>query len=309
MQVPYFRPPQISFSEIEQRLRGIVDSRVYTKGHHLNMLEDALQEYTNVDHVITCASGTAALWIAMRAMRRNGYADKYISMPVFNWGSDPIAAEAAGYKTVYVDIDPDTWLPVPRHGYVDAHLALDTFGSVDMGEYPEDRTVYDATHSLGAKGAWGRGVACVGSMAATKPVTAGEGGFITTNDPVFAQKCSEIRDLCARLPEMSCVVALEYLQHLDENIKAKREIAAYYHKHIPYRFQKIEHDSTHSKICFLCDNSEEVIARAATAGIELRKYYKPLNQLLPNANAVYDRIVALPAWVGVDAARVVAAIR
>jgi dTDP-4-amino-4,6-dideoxygalactose transaminase len=228
-------------------------------------------------------------------------------MPTFNWGSDAIAVDAAGCTITWTDIDPDTWLsdrPVSQHSGV---LALDTFGSVDTNDYHEN-TVYDATHSLGAKGVGSRGVAECFSLAATKPVTGGgEGGFITTNDLYIAQKCTELRDLCSRIPEMSCVVALEYLSHLDEMLAAKKKIAKYYRKHLPYQFQEIPHDSTYSKICFLCDNSTELIARAAKNGVECRKYYKPLHDM-PHSTDVYNRIVCLPSWCGVDVKRVVAAI-
>jgi len=305
--IPYFRPPPIAFSAIEPRIRGIVDSRIYTKGRYLEMLEDELQAYLNVDHVIACSSGTSALWIAMRVMQQM-YRTKRILIPAFNWQSDRIAAESAGYRIEYTDIDPDTWLTDITHnrGY-DSCLALDTFGSVDTNDYNAN-TIYDATHSMGAKGVGSRGVAECFSLAATKPVTSGEGGVITTDDRDFAQRCTELRDMCARLPEISCVLALEYLHRLDEMLAEKRRIAVYYRKHLPYKFQEIPRDSTHSKICFLCDNSEEVIARAAAAGVECRKYYKPLWDL-PYSMSVYSRIVCLPAWAGVDAEGVIRALR
>lgn len=306
MQIPYFKPPQIAFSEIEPHLSKIVDSRIYTKGEHMCALERELSDYIGVDYVIATGSGTAALWIALRTLRK--YDSAHVAMPAFNWGSDKIAAEAAGYGTVTVDIDPDTWLSDDSHGFVDAHLALDTFGSVDTNDYPEGRTVYDATHSLGAKGVGSRGVAECFSMAATKMVPAGEGGFITTNDSYVAAKCTELRDLCSRIPEMSCVVARGYLSHLDETLAEKRKIADYYRRHLPYRFQQIPHNSTHSKICFLCDESEELILRAAKNDVECRKYYKPLVDL-PHSKTVYDRIVCLPAWIGVDLKAVVNAIQ
>lgn len=304
MRIPYFRPPPIDFSDIKPKLNGIVKSRVYTKGRYQYALECDLQEYIGVDHVITCASGTAALWIAMRVMRKNN--NDYISIPDFNWQSDKIAAESAGYNIVYTDIDPYTWQGTP--GLSDAYLALDTFGSVNVCDYPEDRTVYDATHSLGAKGVGSRGVAECFSMAATKPVTAsGEGGFITTNDRGFAQRCIDLRDMCSRIPEMSCVIALEYLSKLDKMIYDKHMIAIYYRTHLPYQFQEIHLDSTNSKICFLCNDSEDMIAMAAEAGVECRKYYKPLSDM-PQSRSIYDRIVCLPAWAGVDAEGVVAAL-
>ena len=306
MQIPYFRPPYINYFAIEPKIQEIIDSRVYTKGAYKSLLESRLSYYIGVDHAITCASGTAALHIAMRVMHQV-YPAKRILMPAFNWQSDRIAAESAGYWIEYADIDPDTWLPVMLldRGY-DSCLALDTFGSVDTNEYPEN-TIYDSTHSLGAKGAGSRGVAECFSLAATKPVTGGEGGVITTNDRDFAERCAGLRDLCARLPEMSCVLAIESLSHLDEMLAEKRRIAAYYRKHLPYQFQEIPHDSTHSKICFLCDNSDELIARAAAAGVECRKYYKPLADM-PNSDYVYDRIVCLPAYAGVDAETVVQAV-
>lgn len=308
MQVPYFRPPYVNYSEIETHLREIVDSRVYTKGVFRDRLEEALRERLNVNHAIACASGTAALWIAMRVMRQM-YHCKYITMPAFNWGSDKIAAKAAGYRVEYVDIDPDTWLSEHWVPVASPHLTLDTFGSVDTSDCPGDMVVCDATHSLGAKDVGSRGIAECFSMAATKPVTGGgEGGIITTNDRVFAQRCVELRDLCARIPEMSCVVALEYLLHLDDMLAEKKKISDYYRKHLPYKFQEITHDSTHSKICFLCDNSEKLIARADKNGVECRKYYKPLCDM-SNANYVYDHIVCLPAWIGVDPQAVVNAIQ
>lgn len=308
MQIPYFRPPHIAFSEIEQALRGIVDSRVYTKGEHRETLEDTLQEHLGVDHAVTCASGTAALWIALRALCHT-YRPGYIHMPAFNWQSDQVAVEAAGYKASWIDIDPDTWLSLIQ-GERGTFLALDTFGNVDTNDYPEDRTVYDATHSLGAKGVGSRGIAECFSMAATKPVTGGgEGGIITTNDRVFAQRCAELRDLCARIPEMSCVVALEYLSHLDEMLIEKKKISDYYRRHLPYKFQNIWNASTYSKICFLCDDSAKLITKAASNGAECRKYYKPLVPDCPNSNDVYSRIVCLPAWVGVDPEAVVNAIQ
>jgi len=310
MQIPYFRPPPIDYSKIEPKIGAIVDSRVYTKGMYRDLLEDELQEYLGVDHVIATSSGTSALWIAMRVMRQI-YHTSHISMPVFNWQSDRIAAESAGYWIRYEDIDPYTWLRnAIREIDYDSYLALDTFGSVDNHYYPVN-TIYDATHSLGAKGVGSRGIAECFSMAATKMVPSGEGGFITTNDHHFAQRCAELSDMCSRLPEISCVVALEYLSHLDERMFEKREVAAYYRKHLPYRFQEIPHDSTHSKICFTCDNSEELIKRAASAGVECRKYYKPIVHLPilgRSASSVYDRIVCLPAWSGVDVGIVVDAL-
>ncbi len=310
MQIPYFRPLPIDYKEIEPRIKEVIDSRVYTKGCYRDELEASLADYLQVNNVVVTSSGTSALYIAMRVLRQMNGGER-ISVPAFTWRSVEYAAQAAGYKIVWNDIDEKTWLPRDIDNNIDAVLGHDTFGSLDIGEYPEDATIYDATHSVGIndRWAWDRGMACCGSMAGTKMITAaGEGGFITSNNQYFARRCGEVRDLCARISEIQCVFALEYLDHLDEIVKAKSEIASYYRKNLSmYQFQLYK-KSTHSKVCFLCDNSDELIAKAATSGVELRKYYKPLDLFLPNSNAVYSRIVALPAWAGVNMKQVVEAV-
>lgn len=309
MQIPYFRPLPIDYEKIEPRIKGVVDSRVYTKGCYRDELEDSLADYLRVNYVVATSSGTSALFIAMRILRQM-YGDERISIPAFTWGSVKAAARMAGYKIVWNDIDEKTWLPHDIDNNTGAVLGHDTFGSLDDNEYPEN-CIIDATHSVGIndRWAWDRGTGCCGSMAGTKMITAaGEGGFITSNNQYFARKCGELRDMCARITEIQCVFALEYLSHLDEVVNTKRDIAEYYRKHLPeYQFQLYK-KSTHSKVCFLCDNSEELIARASKAGVELRKYYKPLAHL-PNSDYVYDHIVCLPSWSGVDFERVATAIR
>jgi len=307
--IPYFRPLSIDYERIVPRIKDVINSRVYTKGCYRDELEDSLAEYLLVDNVVVTSSGTSALFIAMRILRQM-YGDERIVIPAFTWGSVEESAIMAGYKIVWTDIDEKTWLPRDIDNNTDAVLGHDTFGSLDDNDYPEN-CVIDATHSVGIddRWAWDRGMACCGSMAGTKMITAaGEGGFIASNTQHFAWKCRELRDLCARITEIQCVFALEYLSHLDGVVEAKREISDCYRKHLPYQFQEIPHDSTHSKICFLCDNSDELIARAAAAGVELRKYYEPLADL-PVSRSVYDRIICLPSWSGVDVEGVVRALQ
>jgi len=308
--IPYFKPPYLEAKKILPQIEEIINTRMYTKGIHRDELETQLSEYLGVDHVITTSSGTMAIFIGLRVLH-NLYRFKHVGMPSFNWSSDRIAAEMSNFDITYIDINRDTWLidenyePYKTRGPydIDLILDLDTFGSrSELCDHTNIPLIMDSTHSLGNKGVGSRGLLECFSLAATKPVTACEGGFITTNDPKIAKKAIEIRDMTSRLPEISCVIALGYLKQLPENIKAKRATAQYYRTHLPFQFQKIEHDSTFSKICFLCEDSEGIIKRAE-AGVECRKYYKPLVEL-ENTDRVYERIVCLPAWVGVDYKRV-----
>ena len=337
-QIPYFRPPELDYTVLEEQAKYIVESRIYTKGPYRDELEAKLREYLGVNYVITCSSGTAALTTAMRVLhniigvdppitittptgfgmriQRNMTGSPCITMPAFNCPSDKLAAEMAGLKPAWQDINPSTWHSKYNHHITQGSvLLLDTFGSVDMHEYNVPHII-DATHSLGVPrskelGIGSRGLAECFSLAASKPVTSGEGGFITTNNPEFARECREIADMCFRLPELSCVLALAYLEHLDDNIAEKHRIAEYYKKHLPYTFQEIPHSTTYSKIAFVTDTpeeSEKIISRAAQYGVECRVYYKPLLSM-KNSDYVYERIVCLPAWVGVDYGKVVDSIK
>lgn len=303
--IPYFRPPPIDKSQVIPKIEEVLSTRIYSKGIYKDKLETALKKYLDADFIISCGSGTAGLFILLSAVKEV-YNFKSIDMLSFTWPSDLIATKAAGFSKInFLDIDKDTWnLPHAKHN-TDFVLVQDTFGNIDNAEY--ENCIVDATHSLGCKNIGGRGFGEVISLAPTKMVSSGEGGIITTNDPKIAKKAIEIRDMCSRLPEISCVIALEYLKNLDERIKAKKKIAEYYRTHLPYQFQKIEHNSTFSKVCFLCESgeSEAIIKKAADAGVECRKYYKPLQKGLKNTDDVYSRIVCLPAWVGVDVERVV----
>jgi len=311
--IPYFKPPEIKYPELESKFKEITTSGIYTKGQHRSELESQLKEYLGVEHVITTSSGTAALITALSVLRYTINCD-VIYIPAFNWPSDIIAAKMAGLKPVCQDINRETWHSNVNQYTQYATLLLDTFGSVDLQDYSFPYIV-DATHSLGAPnskkhGIGSRGYAECFSMAATKPVTAGEGGFITTDDPEFASQCRDIADMCFRLPELSCVLAMAYIEHIDDLIAEKHKIAEYYKKHLPYKFQEITHCTTYSKIAFMTDTpeeSEQIIAHAADAGVECRVYYKPLISM-KNTDFVYERIVCLPSWIGVDVEKVVNAL-
>jgi len=305
--IPYFKPPQISTEKVLPYIEEILTTRIYTKGIHRYELGDSLARYLNIKYAITCSSGTMALYIGLKVLK-DLFDYETVIMPSFNWTSDKISAEMAGYEIKYADITSDTWHLAKNieHDDKTVVLGLDTFGNIDSSNRYD---IIDATHSLGAKNTTNRSLITCFSMAATKTVTSGgEGGFIATNDDEIAQKAIELRDICSRLPEISCVIAQEYLTQLNDNIKAKIWIANYYRTQLPYEFQKIEHDSTCSKVCFLCDNSAEVIKKCAEKGIECRKYYKPLVKGLKNSDEIYSRIVCIPAWVGVNANQVVEAI-
>jgi dTDP-4-amino-4,6-dideoxygalactose transaminase len=159
-------------------------------------------------YAVAVSSGTAALTLALRAVGlRPG--DEVI-VPAYNCIATDMAVLEAGGVPVHADIDPETYCLAPEsaeaaitertRAVIPVHFAgqpadLDAFTA--MAERYGLALIEDAAVAPGA--AWrGRPVGTFGaagcfSFSSGKPLTAGEGGMILTNDPEVAQTCRALR--------------------------------------------------------------------------------------------------------------------
>lgn len=184
-------------------LRQIDDNRWYTNfGPLVRSLEERLGD-TFADaaraDVVTLSSGTAALEMALAALRLPAGAT--VMLPALTFVATATAVIRAGYRPLLVDVDADSWLLTPalareflRANTVDAVLPVATFG------VPQDVVGWDAFVAetgvpvlIDAAGAFGNqaaGAAChvAFSMHATKALAAGEGGFVVTSDADLAAR-------------------------------------------------------------------------------------------------------------------------
>ena len=93
--------------EIDAAIERVLSSGGFVGGPEVAALEDDLAAYLGVPYVITCASGTDALIIALRAMGI-GPGDEVITTP-FTFVATIEAIQHAGARPVLVDIDPQTY--------------------------------------------------------------------------------------------------------------------------------------------------------------------------------------------------------
>lgn len=187
-----------------------------TSGPAVAEFEQALAEVTGARHAVVCNSGTAALYLAMRALPLEP--GDAIVAPAITFVATASAAALAGIDVIFSDVDPETGLARvadfeaaiarSRHPRVKAICPVHLGGRVEspaaLAAFAEGRglmIVEDACHALGTQ--YGNGSHAVGACAHStaacfsfhpvKTATMGEGGAITTNSQALADKA---RSLC-----------------------------------------------------------------------------------------------------------------
>ena len=222
-------------------------------GKRVRDFEAQLRDYLNVKYVIAVNSGTAALHAALLAAGvKQG---DEVLLPSFTFVATANSVVAAGAKPIFVDVNREDYtidvsdlrakitknskaiIPVHLYGHVsdmDEIIELAAEHSIDIIE--------DACQSLGSTyrkkqtGTFGL-MGCF-SMYASKVLTSGEGGAVTTNDDNLADKLKMIRNhgmvegydtrifgLNLRLPELSAAIAKVQMKKLTKMLELRRRNA------------------------------------------------------------------------------------
>ncbi len=234
---------------MESEVLSVLRSGQIAQGTRVASLETQIAEMLGVDHVIAVGNGTAALIAGLRSLGLPA-GSEVITSP-FTFVATVNACLSAGLKVRFADIglsdfgmDPDAaakavtddtrcLLPVHLYGQT-ADLAQ----LADLAASRDLRLVEDAAQALMARfdgrpaGTWGTG--CF-SLYATKNLTSGEGGLISTNDPdqaawlrafrnqgMVERYVYEILGDNLRMTDLQAAVALPQLPVYDERVAARR---------------------------------------------------------------------------------------
>jgi len=207
MRVPQFMP-YVDMEDYEA-LRESCEINWITEGPKSKKFEVELRSITNTLYSSFAPNGTLALYLALRSLGiKKG--DEVI-VPNFTFIATANAVEMVGATPVFADIDPsnlqididachalvteNTKAVMPAHLYgfcVDLNRAREFADSYNLF------LVEDAAQSLGIKwkdspcGSIGD-ISCF-SFFADKTITTGEGGFVTTNNEVLAEKLLYLRN-------------------------------------------------------------------------------------------------------------------
>ena len=177
-----------------------------TTGSYVKKFEKKISKYLKVKYVASCNSGTSALHLALMAAGLRE--DDVIIMPAINFVSVYNMAKLLNAKIYLADVDPLTGQMTPKTLLEciksNKLKKIKVIVTMYLGGFPENviefykikkkfncYLIEDACHALGSKYLYNKKYLPIGScrhsdistfsLHPLKTITAGEGGFVTTN--------------------------------------------------------------------------------------------------------------------------------
>jgi len=193
---PLFTWPMHDQAE-EQAMMDVLKSGKWWYGAKVKEFECLYADFQGAKHGISCVNGTAALYIAMKALGI-GPGDEVITTP-WTFVATSAAIVQAGAIPVFVDIEPESLnldikqieaaITPKTKAICPVHFfgrPLDMDRLMAIAKKHKLLVVEDAAHSWGGKYK-DKGLGCIGdtgtfSFQFSKNMTAGEGGIILCND-------------------------------------------------------------------------------------------------------------------------------
>jgi dTDP-4-amino-4,6-dideoxygalactose transaminase len=135
--------------EIDEALHSVIRESAFVRGRHVEQFEVAWRELLGLPHCVSCANGTDALYITMRALQvRPG--DEVITS-AHSWISTSETITQAGGRVVFGDTD-ETFLIDPAQ--IEAKITPRTVGIIPVHLYGQAADM-DAILRIAAKhGLW-----------------------------------------------------------------------------------------------------------------------------------------------------------
>jgi perosamine synthetase len=267
--------PMIGEEEI-QAVTAVLQSGLLAQGNKVKNFEEDFADYLEVEHAVAVGNGTIALDLALKALGiRPG--DEVI-VPDFSFISTANSILFQGARPVFADIDERTFTIDPNDalekitGRTKAILGVHLFGHpfaiAALEEICEDHSlplIEDCAQAHGAEyrgqrvGSFGR-IGCF-SFYATKNMTTGEGGMITTDSAKLAEACRLLRNhgesekyfhtslgYNYRMTELQAALGVVQLKKLARFNRRRIANAKHYTKHInaaglnhPYKKREVTH--------------------------------------------------------------------
>ncbi len=245
---------QVQFDrrELEAAQRVLI-RRQFTQGEIVEDFENRFARAVGARYAVAVSSGTAALYLAFRALLKTG--DETI-VPDFTFVATASMALAAGAKPVLADVNPETFTLSPSD--VERRISPRTrvLVPVHLFGHPADvaelmalarrkglRVIWDAAQAHGAS-LQGRDVGSFPDVVCysfypSKNMTTGEGGMLTTSDPSLAAEFRLLRShgeqsrylhvrvgFNFRMTELAAAIGRVQLSRLDTAVRKRQQNAS-----------------------------------------------------------------------------------
>ena len=252
-------------SEIDQAMLSVATNAHYIMGPQVKELEQQLAEYTGVKHCLTCANGTDALTLALKAWGI-GEGDA-VFVPDFTFFASAEVVALEGATPIFVDVDVNTYNinvesleTAVQQTIAGGQLKPKVIVAVDLfglpANYPLVRAVADKYNLLiledGAQGFGGsingKKACSFGDISTTsffpaKPLGCyGDGGAVFTDNDEWAALVNSYRvhgkgtdkydnvriGMNSRLDTMQAAILQVKLRAFDNEVERVNEVARHY---------------------------------------------------------------------------------
>jgi dTDP-4-amino-4,6-dideoxygalactose transaminase len=245
-----------SLDSITREIRKMLQSGRLTDGPYGLEFERQFAQYNHAKYAIAVSSGSASLDVALKHFNLAG---REVIVPTNTYIATPNGVIFAGGKPVFADMNPDTLgidvADVKRRvtdktaGVIVVHIAGLVCPQInELKEFCQENGLFlieDCAHAHGAtldgKKAGTFGDAGCFSFYPTKVMTSCEGGMIiSSNKDLFDEaQCTRTCGQNAerqmvmlghnfRMSELSAIVGLDQLRHLDEFLVKRSQVAHWY---------------------------------------------------------------------------------
>ncbi len=237
----------------------VMESQQFILGHEVDAFEQEVARQLGVQEVVSCASGTAALEIALQALRVHP-GDEVITTP-YTFVATAGAVAIHGARPVFVDIDPATFnidvsaieaaITEKTRAIIPVHLfglPADMDPILKIAARHDLAVIEDAAQAIGSV-YQGKSVGSMGTMGCfsffpSKNLGgAGDGGMVTTNSAELAGRLRlirahgsgkkyhyEILGANSRLDALQAAILRVKLPRLPEWTRRRQDAAARYQK-------------------------------------------------------------------------------
>ena len=249
---------------LDQAIEKVLAEHRFILGPEVAELEEALSDYCEVGHTVTCANGTDALVLVLMAWGIGPGDAVYV--PAFSYAASAEAVLLTGATPVFVDVHADSFnidvadLRATHEATLESDLTPRAVVPVDLFGTPADygaveafgretglKILCDGAQSFGARrdnrmvGTFGD--ATTTSFFPAKPLGCyGDGGAIFTQDAELAEHLRSLRfhgkggekydhvriGMNSRLDTMQAAILLQKLSIFEDEVQARNRVAARY---------------------------------------------------------------------------------
>lgn len=246
-------------TEFDEAITRCVTASAFIGGADHDAFAAEFAEFCGGGHVALCGTGTDALYLALVEILGQGDGSGEVVTVSHTFVATAEAITRAGYKPVFVDVDPGTCLmdvsqipdvitartravmPVHLYGQM---VPMDEVAAIarahDLAVIEDAAQAHGATWQGRGPGQWGD-AACFSFYPAKNLGAWGDGGAVITQDRDLAERIRmranhgrvakythEFEGVCSRLDGLQAAILRVKLLHLREWNEARRRIAAFY---------------------------------------------------------------------------------